>query len=96
MVNEIIVAFLGTLLLMNHSESKPVTPSRPRPAERPPIITRPAVRFIPPGRASGGADRGEGAEDDDVRQVAVLRLVERPTARDQANLGVRGVAVDLL
>ena len=27
MVNEIIVAFLGTLLLMNHSESKPVTPS---------------------------------------------------------------------
>jgi len=31
MVNEIIVAFLGTLLLMNHSESKPVTPfSRPR------------------------------------------------------------------
>jgi hypothetical protein len=30
MVNEIIVAFLGTLLLMNHSESKPVTPSVPR------------------------------------------------------------------
>jgi hypothetical protein len=49
MVNEIIVAFLGTLLLMNHSESKPVTPSRPHRAERSPIITRPAARFIPPG-----------------------------------------------
>jgi len=33
MVNEIIVAFLGTLLLMNHSESKPVTPSGPHSAD---------------------------------------------------------------
>jgi hypothetical protein len=47
MVNEIIVAFLGTLLLMNHSESKPVTPSDPPGAGGPPIITRPDARIIP-------------------------------------------------
>src|SRR5882757_3725972 len=43
--------------------------------------------------ASG--DRGERGKGDDAVHVAALALVESPAAGDQAQLGVRGVAVDI-
>ena len=47
MVNEIIVAFLGTLLLINRSESKPVTPLLHRVCDGLSILTPPGPAIIP-------------------------------------------------